>query len=423
MVNAKVQTPELVYEGSVKRVLKAPEKPGHLWFEFTDDYSVFDWGKMPDTIANKGRALAVIGAYLFQRLSEPEFWQRLPQSRHLSEFDGPWLQARFKHEVYRGESGLKKWGAPTHFTGLIQKSARVKNLADLNGTSDPVYMEVLEAEVLRPTLGHIQNHSVYVYPAAGAAGAASGGNQTRFVPLEIVFRFGMPSGSSLTERLKKDPAYAKELGVEIPSEAEFFSHPVLEFYTKLEAKDRLLSWQEAVVLSGLSGQQFENLVELALQTALALHVIFAEKGIELWDGKLEMVAQPAKLLLADSIGPDELRLLYKQCHLSKEIIRQVYRGSNWENSLKRAQKLAQEDGSRSWKEIARDELRVAPEPLPSSFKGLIDKLYGALANHLTQEEVFFDHPSLEELAEALPKELDNARHDLGYAPGVIGQEP
>ena len=71
----------LVYEGSVKRVWQ-PQDPSLLWFEFTDDYSVFDWGKMPDTIANKGRALAVMGAFIFDKLVKPNFWQSLPDSPH-----------------------------------------------------------------------------------------------------------------------------------------------------------------------------------------------------------------------------------------------------------------------------------------------------------------------------------------------------
>ena len=47
-----------VYHGSVKNffVEKEPTKEamGSGYFEFTDDYSIFDYGKMPDTIEGKG---------------------------------------------------------------------------------------------------------------------------------------------------------------------------------------------------------------------------------------------------------------------------------------------------------------------------------------------------------------------------------
>ena len=37
-------------------------------FVFTDDYSVFDWGKMPDEIPQKGRSLCAMGAANFEAL-------------------------------------------------------------------------------------------------------------------------------------------------------------------------------------------------------------------------------------------------------------------------------------------------------------------------------------------------------------------
>ncbi len=39
-------------------------------FKFTDDYSVFDYGKMPDTIPSKGEALCRMASYNFQELAK-----------------------------------------------------------------------------------------------------------------------------------------------------------------------------------------------------------------------------------------------------------------------------------------------------------------------------------------------------------------
>ena len=61
-----------VYRGSVKNffVEKEPtaDKIGEGYFEFTDDYSIFDYGKMPDTIAGKGEALARLSSYNFEQV-------------------------------------------------------------------------------------------------------------------------------------------------------------------------------------------------------------------------------------------------------------------------------------------------------------------------------------------------------------------
>ncbi|HIH09391.1 MAG TPA: phosphoribosylaminoimidazolesuccinocarboxamide synthase [Candidatus Diapherotrites archaeon] len=60
--------------GSVKNLIveKEPteEQMGIGVFEFTDDYSVFDYGKMPDTIAGKGEALCRMASYNFKQLEK-----------------------------------------------------------------------------------------------------------------------------------------------------------------------------------------------------------------------------------------------------------------------------------------------------------------------------------------------------------------
>ncbi|MBU2100899.1 phosphoribosylaminoimidazolesuccinocarboxamide synthase [Candidatus Micrarchaeota archaeon] len=60
--------------GSVKdlKVLKnASQKEfGEGIFSFTDDYSVFDYGKMPETISGKGESLCRMASYNFEKIKE-----------------------------------------------------------------------------------------------------------------------------------------------------------------------------------------------------------------------------------------------------------------------------------------------------------------------------------------------------------------
>jgi phosphoribosylaminoimidazole-succinocarboxamide synthase len=389
----KPESLQLAYEGSVKRVWSSPGQADTLWFEFTDDYSVFDWGKMPDTIAHKGRALALMGAYFFDRLSKKEFWEMLPSSLHLQLFDHAWLQQRWSHAVF---NGLSNEGAQTHFRSLAQGAEHVSDLKKAATDPEPVLMEVLKAEVFRPEARNITGNTIYFYKNDLTA-------SRRLIPLEIVFRFGLPAGSSLVERLAKDPNYARTLGLKRqPQPNSFFEHPVIELYTKLEAKDRLLSYQEAALMAGLDGKTFENMIELATDVALGLFVMFADRSIELWDGKVEMILVDGQPMLADSIGPDELRLMHKGCHLSKELIRQIYRGSRWENAIKEAQTRALNLPNKGWKHICKEELGAAPEPLSPTDKVLVDQLYGVITNHLIRSEIFSKHPSLDEYIKSMP---------------------
>ena len=382
----------LAYEGSVKRVWQCPWQEDSLLFEFTDDYSIFDWGKMPETIENKGRALAVFGAYFFDLLASPSFWFNLFEQDAPAQFNREFLQQLRTSET---ANDLQKSGLPSHFQGLVNEQGEKLSLAKAASASDAVYMQVKKAVVQRPAPTVALNQNIFHYPQVDKS------LNCRLIPLEVVFRFGMPAGSSLKERLQKDPSYAAVLGLSgMPKENEFFDRPVLEFYTKLEPKDRLLTVQEALLISGLEQAQFQALIERAQLSSLALFHQFQQRGIELWDGKFEFILLDGKVLLADSIGPDELRLLYKGTHLSKELIRQVYRGSSWEKSLKDAQRLAKERCDLDWKTICINELKSSPEPFKPRVKSVVDRLYGSLSNHLSQEDLFKNQSSLDDFVTA-----------------------
>src|SRR5262245_57263788 len=66
---------QLIYAGSVKNLYQDPD-PTYVWFDYTDDYSVFDWGKMPDQIPGKGDNLARLGEYFFRELENPKRWEQ-----------------------------------------------------------------------------------------------------------------------------------------------------------------------------------------------------------------------------------------------------------------------------------------------------------------------------------------------------------
>jgi len=405
----KSKETNLIYEGSVKRLWQCPDHEDKLWFEFTDDYSIFDWGKMPDTIENKGRALAFLGAHFFEVLGKPAFWQEMRESKDMKRFGGDWLKRRFNHPVYER---LCKSGLKHHFVKLSDGSKQIPGTAI--ATTDKAYMEVMKAEVPTPEPRQVLNHELYFYPHTTELNRSY---ERRLIPLEIVFRFGMPEGSSLTARLKKNPQYLKELGLDaVPSPGEWFPVPVVEFFTKLEPSDRLLSWTEACLLSGLGGETFDELIETTLDCALALYHLFGEKGLELWDGKFEFVVEYPKngkpqILLADSIGPDELRLIYHGHHLSKELIRQIYKDTTWASALQKAKDTAKQRLDSDFKRICIEELKEEPAKLAGEEREIVNTLYGTLANLVAGSDVFPNHPTMEKFVDRLQKAFGSGKPD------------
>src|SRR5687768_8149840 len=91
---------ELIYEGSVKNVYRDSLNPQVHYFDFTDDYSIFDWGKMPDKIQSKGKALSILGGSLFEKLSKPHSWQALAQASSLKDFKSSFIDDLFNTQTY-----------------------------------------------------------------------------------------------------------------------------------------------------------------------------------------------------------------------------------------------------------------------------------------------------------------------------------
>jgi phosphoribosylaminoimidazole-succinocarboxamide synthase len=100
--------------GSVKdlEVIKKPtqESMGTGRFQFSDRYSVFDWGEMPDHIENKGSALCIMGAYCFEQ--------------------------------------LEKKGVQTHYRGLVDANGEVVKFSEMKQPSS--IMEVNIVNVYKP---------------------------------------------------------------------------------------------------------------------------------------------------------------------------------------------------------------------------------------------------------------------------------
>jgi phosphoribosylaminoimidazole-succinocarboxamide synthase len=370
----------LLYQGSVKSIYSHSQdkKSEQLIFDYSNRYSIFDWGEMPDHLAGKGESLAAMAKLFFGVLGDKKEWQNLTAPQGLD-------PVRFRSLVQGLEfAKLKKEGVKHH--AYLKAELSQKN-----------QMLVKKVQVTRPTFDAEKaeyNYQSYQNRPIDA-----------LVPLEIIFRFGTPKGSSLLKRLTEQPHLLKDLGLaKMPLENELFSWPVIEMSTKLESTDRLLSEAEAKQIAGLCDSEYQSIKDLSLLLALKCKTLFSAIGVELWDGKFEFsfVAGANKnhrdFQLVDSIGPDELRLTYQGILLSKEIFRQHYLGGAWELAVKEAKKMAKARGVEDWKSICRDELGQTPEKLPLEFKEMGEKIYRLLTNELYRHnhlaEIFPDHEKL-----------------------------
>ncbi len=392
----------LLYSGSVKDVHGIAGQDPYV-FSYSNRYSIFDWGQMPDLLEGKGEALAVMGDLFFRILEDPKNWNQWQISDRYPKF---WRDSLTTSQVWKD---CKRRGLAHHSLGLVSE-----NLQKVPFGKKSSFLSVKSKG--RPSIRSsvIDGKLVYDYSEYKQRP-----NQS-LVPLEVVFRFGAPEGSSFLDRVATLPKYAQSFGfTETPKAGEWFPFPVVEFFTKLEPSDRFLTREEAKEIASLSQDELDDLTAFTLILALRLKDIFSNLGLELWDGKFEFsftlsetagvgqaAAQAGHLRrgfeLVDSIGPDELRLMAPgNVHFSKEFLRRVYRNSPWYDAMIQSKKLAKERGVKDWKKICREELKQSPSPLSDRALRMAESLYPTLAQELGktffQLDLYPQHPSLTEL--------------------------
>ncbi len=334
--------------GSVKDliVIKVPEpdKAGIGRFIFSDRYSVFDWGEMPDQIEDKGKAICMSSAYFFEKLED--------------------------------------MGIQSHYLGLVE-DGKAKKLSELEKPSDTMEFNLLR--VIKPELrGNTYDYSIYRKERINF-----------LIPLEIIYRNALPEGSSVFRRLQEGSLQLSDLGLsEMPAPGQVLENPIIDVSTKLESIDRYVTWEEARRICNLSNGEQE---ELKRRTLLINNLITEETqrfGLFNEDGKVEFgFDENRQLVLVDALGTlDECRFTYDGLPVSKEIARIYYRKTEWYREVERAKKIDRVN----WKAL----VKSSPEPLPEELARSISMVYKAYANELTGRN-WFDTPPMQEVLENL----------------------
>jgi phosphoribosylaminoimidazole-succinocarboxamide synthase len=316
-------------------------------FVFTDDYSVFDWGKMPDDIPNKGASLCAMGAYNFELLEDA--------------------------------------GVPTHYEGVVSGGEAVP-LAEVAEPPREMAIELTQVPDL-PHDGREYDYDAY-YAEAG---------ENHLIPLEIVFRNTVPVGSSL--RSRADPADFDLDYDEWPDEVVDLPEPVVEFSTKLEDSDRYLDRQAADRIAG--PVDIDKLDALARSVNEVVTERAGEVGLVHEDGKTECFHYDGEIRVADVVGTfDENRFSYDGQEVSKEVIRQYHKRTQpeWVEAVAAAKDQAKAEDVADWKALCERD----PEPLPDHVVDAARDLYTAGTNAYIGRDLF-DAPSLSEAVETVQR--------------------
>lgn len=336
--------------GSVKdlQIIQKPSETtmGTGRFLFSDRYSVFDWGEMPDLIEGKGSALCLMGAYCFEQ--------------------------------------LETMGIKTHYRGLVNEKGKAVKVAELKAPSNN--MEVALVNVYKPKTTVANGKILHDYSAYNSS------LKNCLIPLEIIYRNGLPEGSSVFKRLAQGKVTLTDLGLDHqPIPGETLTKPIFDVSTKLEETDRYITWTEAKKIAGLTDQELNNIKDMLLKADETITKTAKNAGLRNEDGKIELAFDHKRnLMLVDVLGTlDECRFTYDGLHVSKEVARQFYKTTTWYNDLEQAKKESEAKGIQDWKTLCKSQ----PPKLDSKLKTIISKMYMAAANEMTKIKLF-DVPEL-----------------------------
>ncbi len=325
--------------GTVKDliVIEKPkeDKMGLGDFVFSDRYSVFDYGMMPDTIDNKGKALCLVSAYFFEKMEE---------------------------------KGIK-----SHYIGLVE-DGKVKRFDEIEEPTN--IMRIRVARVIKPERRNGYDYTIFKKLKANY-----------FIPLEVIYRNSIPPGSSLLRRIEEGSVKPEDFGLKEIKPGMKLEKPIIDFSTKLEDVDRYLSAEEAKEISGLNDDEFDQLKMIALSIDELITTEVSKVGIENEDGKFEFALnENREIIVVDAVGtPDECRFSYDGFDVSKEILRSYYKRTEWYKKIKAVK------GRPNWRDIV-----GVPPKLSDEIRGLTSQLYMSFCNEVTGRR-FFDVPKLKEL--------------------------
>ena len=331
--------------GSVKdlEVIKQAtrEAMGIGRFHFSDRFSVFDWGEMPDHIEGKGAALCVMGAYCFEQLEEI--------------------------------------GVKTHYRGLVDANDKAVKVSELKQPSS--VMEVSIVNVYKPQISTVngkitRDYSVYTPDLKNC-----------LIPLEIIYRNGLPEGSSVFKRLEQGKVTLKDLGLDhTPKPGENLANPIFDVSTKLEETDRYITWIEAQKIAGLTDKELADVKAVLLKADETITEAAKNAGLKNEDGKIELAFDDKRnLMVVDVVGTlDECRFTYGGVHVSKEVARQFYKKTGWYKDLEEAKRVAEEKGIKDWKALCKSQ----PPKLDLKLKQVISEMYMSAANEMTNCRLF-----------------------------------
>ncbi|MEO5340044.1 MAG: hypothetical protein H7837_05920 [Magnetococcus sp. MYC-9] len=382
------------YRGSVQNLYYLKDDNDCMVCETTSSGSVFDVGSI-FAVAGSDLCRAAFRHFIYTQLHSPTAWQAVGQ--RIQETYGD--KQRFLNFIHsKGSSGqsllerFQHHGAASHHLGMVDRESGLVYQDSMPPKASPLVL-VKRFAVTKPLPVTYRFSHFWDYSPCRA-------QTDHVIPLENIVRLGLTSGSSLYQKFlhlgeSQRRHFLKELGVEELPLWRFFPVPIADFTSKYEPTDRALSYQEALHISGCSGEQFLDLIRMTVLGSLLVEGLFKELSLTLWDIKWEVAKRDNQLLFVDTIDTDSLRVTCTVTegdhelfvHFNKQAIRDYYKimHSDWYEAIQSAKSEAATHGV-SFHELLSDGQKSGKYPntpvIQPEFLQIQEKKFAVLLSHI-----------------------------------------
>lgn len=351
---------------SVKKIgiIEEPtaEKPGICDFIYRNQYSVFDWGKMPMPAGKEidNRPVALVAA--------------------------------FNYDI------IKNLGFPVCYTGAVDELGNAQTVKWFKENKQvPNTLRLKMVNIIKPVFDEKTkqwDYRIYKNPPAN--------NYVH--PLEFIWRLEAGPDSSFWKNIKKGAYKLADFGLSSDLKpGDKFPVAILDHSSKYEDHDRYFSPAIAMDCANIPEDRWGKIayVRHVINYALSLHA--KNIGIHRPDGKQEFVVitENGKQLdyVADVAGTwheDRFEYVTKKgvtVKVSKQALRDLNKILNkeWAQECDEGKTRAEKEGYANWKELVKKE----PEPLEAEFFDRYNDLMYSATNAWVGWEAFPGATSLE----------------------------
>ncbi len=334
-----------------------------LVHRFHDQFSVLNWGRMPDSLAGRGRVSALVFSVLNSRYCDGESWRQFLRSPEALSFRKSGASLSQGGSVSSGLNALAdSLPLKSNFAGSVSE----ENFKSCDQSKAiPRSALVLDASGLfsgatwYPVCGYFEEIRA---PQALVMGRAIHDFETwrnhtgpKRLPFEIECHFVL-NDSSLRSLNTDAISIPKTASLRMLQSGATFDFPLMELVLTSDPCERKIGLTEALAITGFSPVRLQ---ELFLQAAwIAAWVRHQIRVFRLHSVRLRFgLDAGGNTVLLDAFEPDDLILEEQGAWIHPGALLDFYSKTSWYEGVIRARRHASEFGLTDWK-------RLCVEPAP-----------------------------------------------------------